>query len=151
MNHSTIEAYAEIDEILNLMDEEYASKIPYKLRKIFKEHKSENYKKKILLDKPLKEQNLKKETLSILAVLNYNYWCNDTKKKKELIQLYANNEKIKQEELREKYNPDNLFENQTVDITEIKKEPITNEITIINDKESIFRRIRKWFKSLFSK
>ena len=40
MNQSTMEAYAEIDTILNYMDESYINQIPLKVRNTFKELKS---------------------------------------------------------------------------------------------------------------
>ena len=82
MNQSTMEAYAEVDAVLNLMDKKYLDEIPSKLRELFSKEKSKDYFKKIVSDKPLKEQNLKEETLAILAVINYNYWCKDEKHKR---------------------------------------------------------------------
>lgn len=88
MKQSTSEAYAEIDTILNFMDYEYIKEIPEKLRNLFKDKKSNNYEVNINPNKLLKEQNLKEESLSILAVLNYNYWCKDESKKENLIKKY---------------------------------------------------------------
>ena len=107
MNQLTMEAYAEIDTILSFMDEELVEKIPEKLRKMFKERKAKEYEKEIDPNVPIEEQFVNNETLSILAVLNYNYWCKDEHKKEELLKMYEENEKTFQEELREKYNPDN--------------------------------------------
>ena len=61
--------YAEIDAILNLMDEKYTNKIPQKLKNIFKEEKSLDYKPVIDTKKALNEQKLQKGTLVILAML----------------------------------------------------------------------------------
>ena len=113
MNQSTMEAYAEVDTVLNLMDKKYLEEIPVKLRELFSKEKSKEYIKEIVPNKPLKEQNLKEETLSILAVLNYNYWCKDEVHKKELLELYSENERKFQDELREKYNPDNKQDTYT--------------------------------------
>ena len=65
MKQSTMEAYAEVDTILNLMDEKYVREIPEKLRTLFKSKKAKEYSKNIVDNIPLKEQNLNKETLSI--------------------------------------------------------------------------------------
>ena len=92
--------------------------IPKQLREMFKNKKSNDYTKKIVANIPLQEQNLNPHTLEILAVLNYNYWCKDEKKKKELLDLYCKNDLM-----REKYNPDNLFKSKIVNdkIEEKKK------------------------------
>ena len=102
MKQSTMEAYAEVDSILGLMDTKYIMEIPKQLREMFKNKKSNDYTKKIVANIPLQEQNLNPHTLEILAVLNYNYWCKDEKKKKELlipIKIYKifSNDKISYE------------------------------------------------------
>ena len=148
MNNSTIEAYAEVDAVLSLMDKKYLDEIPIKLRKMFSKEKSKEYNKEIVPNKPLKEQNLKEETLAILAVLNYNYWCKDEKHKKELLELYWENEKKHQDQLRKKYNPDNIFNKRNLE-NEIEEDAIQNEVALVKYKESIFKRIINKIKSFF--
>lgn len=145
MNQSTKEAYAEVDEILNLMDKKYVEEVPVKLRKIFSENKLKGFIKTIMPNKPLEEQNLSKETLAILAVLNYNYWCKDEEKKKQLMEQYSNNEKKYQEELREIYSADNLFKSKlTQDQKEICEEKQVNTHMVEYKKP-------KWYKRIFDK
>ena len=76
MKQSTMEAFAEVDTILGYMDNIYVQQIPEKLRKLIKEKKAQGYIKKINPAIPLEKQNLKKETLAVLAALNYIFWCN---------------------------------------------------------------------------
>ena len=45
-------------------------------------------------------------------MLNLQYWCKDENEKERLKSIYAENERKYQNELREKYNPDNLFKNK---------------------------------------
>lgn len=45
-------------------------------------------------------------------MLNLQYWCKDENEKERLKSVYAENERKYQDELREKYNPDNLFKNK---------------------------------------
>lgn len=106
---NTRQAYSEIDEFLGLITEEKRNEIPKKLRQFFKEEKDNDYHKNINVNIPIKDQNLKEETLAIIALLNLQYWCKDEKEKQRLQQIYANNENKYQAELREKYNPDNIF------------------------------------------
>ena len=146
MKQSTMEAYAEVDMILNLMDEKYVREIPEKLRTLFKSKKAKDYSKNIVDNKPLKEQNLNKETLSILAVLNYNYWCKDEKRKKELWDIYSENDRKYQQELREKYNPEDILKKNN---TPKYVENTSKEDTIIEYKESIVKKIINKIKSIF--
>ena len=144
MNQSTMEAYVEVDTVLNLMDKKYLDEIPTKLREQFSKEKSKDYVKEIVVDKPLKEQNLKEETLAILAVLNYNYWCKDEAHKKELLELYSENERKYQAELREKYNPNNIFKEH-----KIEENVIDRAVALVEYKESIFKKFINKIKSIF--
>lgn len=138
-------AYAEVDKILSMMENKYVEKVPYKLRELFKDKKQKEYEPDIKIDISLDKQNLQKKTLAILAVLNLNYWCEDEKKKQELIEIYTENERIQEKELREKYNPDNIFKNNQ---TEIKKED-SNVAIIEYKKENFFSKIIKNIKKFF--
>ena len=152
MKQSTKEAYAEVDTILELMDVEYSSAIPKKLRDVFREFKDTEYKKEIVADKPLEEQGLNRETITLLAILNYNYWCKDPERKKELMRIYTENGKRKEEEIREKYNPDNIF--KTVEKEEVK-ETLQNEnenTSLVEYKEEKwYTKILTWISKIFKK
>lgn len=101
-------AYAEIDEILNLLEDNYRDKVPEKVRAFFKEEKMVDYKPTIDVNTPLIQQNLKRETIVLLAILNINYWCENEEEKQFFLNELAKNEDEKKK-LEEKYNPDNLF------------------------------------------
>ena len=90
------------------------------------------------MDKPLEEQGLSKQTLSILSVLNYNFWCKDEEKRKQLIEKYSENERKYQEELREKYNPANMFKQAKTEIVE-QQEQIVEPVAMVEYKENIFK------------
>lgn len=106
-------AYAELLEILSCMEKEYTSKIPKKLIMIFKEHASSNYEKHIDATKPLEEQKISQKTAALIGMLTLQYWCESNEKKQELINIFKENERVYQEKLRKKYNPDNIFNNNT--------------------------------------
>ena len=132
MDRSVMMAYTEVDRILNLMDEQYQKKIPEKLRKLISESKLNDYDVIINPKIPLKEQKISRKALSILAVLNYNYWCVGESKKQKLIEIY---------------NPDNLFNNKN----EFSKQNIENkQLIVYNKKENviikIFNKIKKLLK-----
>ena len=146
MKQSTMDAYAEVDSILELMDSKYIMEIPKQLRQMFKDKKAINYNKKIVANKPLQEQELSSETLEILAVLNYNYWCKDEVKKKELLDLYYKNDLKKEKESREKYNPDNIFKNKN-----IVNKPEENVSMVVIEEKSVLKKIINFIKRIFNK
>lgn len=118
-------AYAEIDEILNLLEDEDRDKIPENVRKFFKEEKMPDYNPTIDLDIPLTKQNLKRETIVLLSMLNIKYWCESEEEKQSFINELDKNEE-KKKELEEKYNPDNLFKRneERIKDNEIKEENV---------------------------
>lgn len=126
-------AYAEIDEILNLLEDDYRERVPKKVRDFFKEEKMKDYYPEIDIEKPLIEQNLKRETMVLLAILNLNYWCENEKEKQRFLNELDKNEEEKKE-LEEKYNPDNLFKKKQDESTE-------NNLQIIEYKKPNFIQI----------
>lgn len=136
-------AYAEIDEILNLLEDDYREMVPKKVRDFFKEEKMKDYHPEIDIEKPLIEQNLKRETMVLLAILNLNYWCENEEEKQSFLDELDKNEEEKNE-LEEKYNPDNLFKKK-------QDESIQNNLQIIEYKKPNFiqrllTKIKKFFK-----
>ncbi len=102
-------AYSEVYEIINLIGEEYKNKIPTELLQMIDEERDKEYKPNINTKRPLKEQNIHQRTYDILGMLQLNYWCNDENEKKELIKKFKENDKKREKEIYEKYNPDNIF------------------------------------------
>ena len=142
---NTRQAYSEVDEFLGLVTEEEKNQIPKKLRDFFREEKDLNYHKNINPNIPIKEQNLKEETLAIIALLMIQYWYKDESKKQKLLEVLDENERKYQEELREKYNPDNIFKNKNQNNTFDEAVPENEEISvgmqIVEYREPIFKRI----------
>lgn len=143
MSTYTQETYGEICEFLELIGNKYKSKIPSNLLELFEENKLAEYVPHINPDVPIKEQSLKEETISLIAFLNLKYWCEDEKEIKRLKEVYENNEKIYQEELRKKYNQ-NFFKK--------KPEEQTDKIEMIEYKKMPFyKKLINKIKQLFSK
>ena len=137
------EIYSEVYQVLNLLGNEYIDKLPKSLFNMLEEKRNINYEPKYTEDLPLNKQNIKKETLSIIALLHLNYWCENENEKNELKQIFKNNEDNYQNELREKYNPDNIFKKH------IQENIVKNEVSLVEYKESIFKRLINKIKSIF--
>ena len=147
----TMMAYSEVYEILNLLDKEYKEKVSDKVRTFFEEERLKKYKPKIDTDTLLIDQNLKRETIVLLAILNLNYWCDTPEEKQEILDELSNNEKEKQEFI-EKYNPDNLFKNKQNDVIENENKINTQEVSLVEyKKQGIFKRILDKITKFFKK
>ena len=136
----TKEAYSEVYAILNLMSWNSINKIP---EKIWENIENKRDKEKVIEINNIEEYQASEQANKLLAVLYKNYFATD--EEKEVIQA---KEKIlyqkEQEELREKYNPDNLFKNRVS-----KVETVENSVAMVEYKESIFTKIKNWFKRTF--
>lgn len=144
---NTRQAYSEVDEFLELLSDEQINKIPQKLREFFKEEKDQNYKKGINPESPIKNQDLKEETLGIIALLNLQYWCENENEKQRLKEVYAQNEEEYQKVLQEKYSTDNLFKKHS--LSQKEEYTITNEVSMVEYKESILKKLVNKIKSIF--
>lgn len=146
------EASAEINEILKYMPKEEVEKIPSKLREFFKEVASKDYVTNINPDLPLDKQEIKEKTKDIIALIYRNYWCSE-EERKELDQKLIENDRKFEEELREKYNPDNIFKNNVTttkkEEPEVKEEKIEQSL-VPQDTEKWYQRfldmVKRWFK-----
>lgn len=149
MENSLSKAYTEVLVILSYMEQKYIDMIPKKLLELFNEEKDQNYQPDINPNTSLAEQNLQRKTLALLAMLNLNYWCKDENEKQEMLKMYSENDKKIEAEMRERYNPDNLFKKrENVERNDEVKEECTD---IIEYKEQnifkkILNRIIKFFK-----
>jgi len=142
---NTRQAYSEIDEFLGLLNDEQRNKIPQKLREFFREEKDGDYIKGINPNEPIKNQNLKEETLGIIALLNLQYWCEDENEKQRLKEIYAKNEKVYQEMLQVAFNPDDIFKKRT---QPIENERVENTQMVVY-KESFIKKLISKIKNIF--
>ena len=146
------EASAEINEILKYLPKEEVEKIPSKLREFFKEVASKDYVTNINPDLPLDKQQIKEKTKDIIALIYRNYWCSE-EERKELDQKLIENDRKFEEELREKYNPGNIFKNNVTttkkEELEVKEEKIEQSL-VPQETEKWYQRfldmVKRWFK-----
>ena len=151
------DASAEIIEILKYLPQSDVEKVPQKLRSFFIKVANKNYVTKIDPNKSMQEQQIKEKTKDLIAVLYRNYWCSE-EERTSLDKKLIENDKKYEEMLREKYNPDNIFEvkakvkeEHKEEIKEEKEtiENTTQEIikyTKLNFLQKIFEKIKSFFK-----
>ena len=145
-------ASAEINEILKYLSVEQVNKIPKKLRLLFEEIAEKDYIPHINPNKRIIEQDITSKTRDILIIFYRKYWAND-EMRQEIDKKLIDNEKRYQKELREKYNPDNIFkaENKEKTTGVFEKVNVSNEVNIVKYKESIFKKFINIIKSIFNK
>lgn len=148
MDEMTQEIYSEVYSILNLLGDYFINKLPTSLYEMIKKEKSSTYNPQYSKKIDLNEQNIKRESLSMIALFHLNYWCNDESKKEELRKIFLDNENKYQVELREKYNPDNIFNKK--EVLKIKQEENYNKNLPVEVKEEKFyRKLIDFIKKIF--
>ncbi|CCZ18012.1 MAG: hypothetical protein Q4C11_03525 [Clostridium sp.] len=138
--------YAELSEILKMMEPEEVNKIPKKLLEVIEKEKSNtyipNYDSKIELN----SQSIKKETLAMLALLYINYWCEDENEKKEYLKLIEKNEQKYQQQIREKTDIKYITRTQKIEKNNVPEQ----ELAVVKNKSFIKNVIEK-IKSFLKK
>ena len=140
------EAAVEVLDVLRHTRESDVEKIPKKFIKFLEENSSKTYEPNLDHSKSIKEMGLKQKTQDILGVIYLKYWA-DEQGKIEFEAKIKENEKKYQQELKEKYNTDNLFKIKNkedfVQVEEKQLQVVQKETfiqKIINRIKNIFRR-----------
>ena len=98
--------------------------------------------------KTLNEQNVSKTAKAIIGILFRDYWATETQKDKIISKQKYDRQQIEVKK-QEKYNPDNIFKNKSLNPNQ--ERTINNTVAMITYKESIFKKILNKIKSIFNK
>ncbi len=160
LTHEDTYAFAEVLELLSFMDEESVSKIPKKLISLFETHASKSYQKHLSPELPLEDQNISEKTVSYLGVLCLNYWCDSEEEKQDMLNQVRQNDLRKEEELREKYSYEKMFNNQKTSeehssnniVSEEKQSNLSENLPIDYNNlpwyKKILSKVRSFFKNI---
>lgn len=132
-------AYSEVLEILQHISQEDYDKIPKEKLTLFEANANKDYNFTYDIDKTLDEQSVSNKAKTIIAILFRDYWATDSQREK--IKAKEKYDRQNNEEIKEKYNPDNLFKNNN-----IEKENILNDNNkMILYKEPLIKKILNKF------
>ena len=140
-------AYKEIIEILKYTKKSDVKKIPKEKIIMWKTNMDEKWNFSLDTTIELENQNILPETRAIMANIFYDYWATDYQKQR-IDEKDKKNAETQEIEKREKYNPDNIFQNKTV-IKDVVNE--SNTSLIIAKKEKWHKKIFISIINLFSK
>ena len=128
-------AFTEVNAIIQLMPEELVDKIPSKFRVMLEEEEDKDYYPNI--KEPLEEQKLKEETIIILGLIYRDFLCSP-EERKELQEKDAKElQEVKmamEQEMREKYNPDDIFKNRRKDNPEEQSYTGNTSMIVVEEK-----------------
>ena len=148
MTNSYARAYTEVLEILKYLPTEEYEKIPKEKIAFYNKNKDNNYSYMFNETKQIDEQKISREANAIIVSLFRDFFATPIQKEK-LEKILKQNERKHEEKLKEKYNPDNIFKNYTINTTPIQSEPVVTETAMIEYKKTVFDKIKNWFKKVF--
>lgn len=126
-------AYSEVLEILKHISQEDYEKIPREKIVLFEANSNKEYNFIYDINKTLDEQNVSKRAKTIIAILFRDYWATESQREKiKAKERY--DRKIREQEINEKYNTDNIFKNT-------EKEILNENNKIMLYKEPLIKRI----------
>ena len=141
-------AYVEILEIIKNMDKKSREKIPMSLISFFEENKDDSYEFELDVNK---NEIFSSKTIDLLTLIEVKYLT--TGKDRELLEkALIENDKRNEQEAREKYNLNNLFEsNKKITRKEVEQPEVYENVenSVVVKKDSIFIKIVDWFKNIF--
>lgn len=140
------EAFAEVDEILQLMPIDLLIKIPLQFKKVISENRSQNYIPQI--KEPIKEEDLKYETRVILGLMYRDFLADPEEREKLQAQDVEELRKI-EEELQKQYDVENIFKKKK----DHKNTENTEDSTgmIVYKEQGLLQKLFNLIKGIFNK
>lgn len=138
--------YKEVFEIIKHLSEEDFNKIPKEVIETLHVNMDKEYEVNINFE-DFQNQKTMYETKVLLAILFRDYLATE-KQKEKIMAKERYDEQVYQEEMREKYNPENFFKKQQ---SSLDKNNIQKEMKLIEYKPSIFQRMLSFIKGIFHK
>ena len=145
------EAAVEVLDILNHTNKEDVAKIPQSFIKFLTNISSKSYKVKFNHELPINGLNLKKQTKELLGFIYITWWCDKEEREKYKKLIHESN--IKNEEIKEKYNVNDIFKNkkEKQEHKIIQNENVMKTSIAEYKKENIFKRVLNKILSFFVK
>lgn len=138
-------AFKELSEIIKFFPRNEYKKIPKSFIDFIEGNMDKNYEYIVEHVDDLQNQEMLEETKILLSIV-YRDFIASPNEKKQIIEMEKKELLQEEKRIQEKYNPDKLFEKKVV-----KVERVQNSIAIIEYKESIFIKLKKWLKRVFNR
>lgn len=136
-------AFKELSEIIKFFPKDEYRKIPKSFIDFIEENMDSSYEYEVKHIDDFQNQEMLEETKILLSIV-YRDFIASKEERKQIIKKEKNELLQEEKRIREKYNPDNLFKNKVA-----KVETIQNSVAMVEYKESIFTKIKNWFKRNF--
>lgn len=146
LNERYRKAMSETLYYLKGIKDEDVNKIPKSFIAFLEENSLKDYECDFDYTKPLKELKLLDETRGIISLICLNYWCETPEQKENFKKHLRDNEAKYQEELKKKYDINNIFNKPEKNIA---KDNNQNELPAKTEKENVFKKLFNKILKLF--
>ena len=152
--------YSEVLGVLLALGNDYCEKVPSSVFTFLEDNCDHNYLPEYDKNTRIEDLKITDEARMFLVMLKIKYWCKDEKEREELRQILKDNESKYNKEIREKYNPDKIFEkdskeeninDQDKDKDSVDYEVDSNDKLITEEKKGWFSKFLNKLKSFFKK
>ena len=123
------------------------NKLPNELKQYISKNQSLSYEYDFNIDLPLIYQIDNEKTKEYISYLYLKFINDRDNERNMLLTKYEENEILHQKELKEKYNPDNLFKNKS----NMNVEDKADIVEMVKYKKSFWRKIFDKIKGIFDK
>ena len=130
--------YSQVYSMLQLLGNTYIKKIPKKLLQLIDSQRDKDYNQKYNLETNFIEQNVNKKALSIICMIDLEYWCNE-KEKNIIIEKLRQNQIIQNKKNEELYN--DIFKKRIKNNKENESNKEENNKLIVIEKNGFFKKI----------
>lgn len=130
--------YSQVYSMLQLLGNTYIKKIPKKLLQLIDSQRDKDYNPKYNLETNFIEQNVNKKALSIICMIDLEYWCNE-KEKNIIIEKLRQNQIIQNKKNEELYN--DIFKKRIKNNKENESNKEENNKLIVIEKNGFFKKI----------
>ena len=137
-------AFKELSEIIKFFPENEYKKIPKSFIDFIEENMDNSYEYKIKHIDDFQNQKMLNETKILLSIV-YRDFIASSEEQKQIIKMEKLELLQEENRVREKYNPDNLFKNRTIN----RMENVQQEQALVEYKEPFFKRIINKIRNLF--
>lgn len=142
MNDTYACSYVEVLEILKHIPKEDYDKIPKEKIDFYEKNMDKNY---VYIYDSVEPKTLRKTDIILMNL--YKNYIAKVEEKEKIEEILRLNEQKEEQEKKNTYSVDNIFDNPKIDIQNNKENIISEQL--LENKESIFKRFINKFKMIF--
>ena len=120
--------YSEVYAVLQMLGNKYIEKVPHGLMEIIETRRDITYNPKYVSSEELENQGISRESLSMIALIHLNYWCDSEVEKSELKKVLSLSNIDIDEEVEKAKNKASLKEETEFNREEKIREDLNKEI-----------------------